>query len=434
MQARGGVIRVPAGAAAYRRRPLRPMAAVRPVSSTRWSFGLLLLFLVLLYASLPLHFPELERAAPAQTVAIAALAVFFLEKWLHGRPLRLARPETHLLLALLVIAGLSTFGALWPRYAAEQTVALLKMVAVYLLVLNTVDSWKRLRLTMGAAVVGGLFPAVGALADYSLRDYRSGERAQWVGLFENPNDLAYALVLLLPLALALAPGARGLGKPLYWGAAIVFTAATLLTFSRGGLLGLWVVALLCLLHWGGTTVRIMGALVMSASLIFATAFWTRRDTGGEVVDEATLRLRMTTIQAGIAMVADRPLLGVGLGCSVLGWPLYAPPDTDAETWLHSHNTIVQVFTETGVLGGATFLLLLGATFHGTYRAARWWRQRRRRDLHRLVTSLEISLVGFLVCGLTGGYLLSWFPYLLLGLASAARALPEPLRPAVKAMR
>jgi hypothetical protein len=38
----------------------------------------------------------------------------------------------------------------------------------------------------------------------------------------------------------------------------------------------------------------------------------------------------------------------------------------------------------------------------------------------LGAGLEIALWGFVVCGLSGGYLLTWFPYILLGLASSAK--------------
>ena len=58
------------------------------------------------------------------------------------------------------------------------------------------------------------------------------------------------------------------------------------------------------------------------------------------------------MKIGAAMLADHPVLGVGLGCSMLGWPLYAPPWYPADGWLGVHNSVVQVFTETGLIGGA----------------------------------------------------------------------------------
>jgi hypothetical protein len=228
----------------------------------------------------------------------------------------------------------------------------------------------------------------------------------------------------MPLALALLSNAKRFVKPLYLGVALAYTAVILLTFSRGGLLALCVVALLCLARWGNPSARILGLCLLGLCLVFATSFWTRKDTTG-LIDQDTVSLRLTTITSGAAMLADHPIFGVGLGCSILGWPLYAPQEmTSWNAWLGVHNTVIQVFTETGVVGGSVFLALIASTLVGTHRAARVWKRRGRHDLHRLVSALEISLYGYLVCGLFGGYLLSWFPYILLGLASAARLLSQ----------
>jgi len=132
-----------------------------------------------------------------------------------------------------------------------------------------------------------------------------------------------------------------------------------------------------------------------------------------------VRQRLSTIQAGINMVEDRPLLGVGPGCSEVGWKKYSPDTTLAQGTLHTHNTFVQVLAETGLLGGGLFYLLLWSGLRKAQRAGRAWKLWGDRDAHRLVSALEIALWGLFVCGLSGGYVLSWFPYLLLGLVAAA---------------
>ena len=54
--------------------------AERP--TTTWSFRLLAVFLLLLYANLPLVVPRLAAFAPAQTIALGALALLVVEvKW-----------------------------------------------------------------------------------------------------------------------------------------------------------------------------------------------------------------------------------------------------------------------------------------------------------------------------------------------------------------
>ena len=51
---------------------------------------------------------------------------------------------------------------------------------------------------------------------------------------------------------------------------------------------------------------------------------------------------------------------------------------------------------------------------------------RKAELNELMAALEIAFWGFVVCGLSGGYVMSWFPYLLAGLIGAAgRIVTEP---------
>ena len=117
------------------------------------------------------------------------------------------------------------------------------------------------------------------------------------------------------------------------------------------------------------------------------------------------------------MFADHPLLGVGLGCSMIAWPLYAPDNVSSRGALVTHNTFIQALGETGILGFVPFMLFVG---FGIYSARKLALDSSRRSLANLGTGLEIAVWGFVVCGLSGGYVLTWFPYILLGLVSSAK--------------
>jgi O-antigen ligase len=391
-----------------------------------WSYRLLLVFLLLLFANLPLLFPTVALVAPAQGVVIAALAALFIERAVSQQPLRLAWPESHLLLAFLGAAAVSSFSALWPKHAGEQTLVLLRYVIVYLLVVNTVDSWPRLRRTSSVLVAGAMFPALGAIRNYFLTGDLVEGRAGWIGIFENPNDLAYTLVLLFPIAVATALAARGVWAIFGWCAIAAYTTAIFVTFSRGGFLAFCVVVLLCFLRWCGPWARLPGLAVAGAAIaVVVSTSWGRMEGFADLLADATLQQRLATVRAGIEMFVDQPLLGVGLGCSVVGWPLYAPAGAVTEGWLHSHNTIIQVLAETGLLGGAPFLLMVAIALWKANRLALPWRKSGRPEIYRAVSALEISLWGFLACGLAGGHVLSWFPYLVIGLVSAACIIPRP---------
>ena len=121
------------------------------------------------------------------------------------------------------------------------------------------------------------------------------------------------------------------------------------------------------------------------------------------------------------MFADHPLLGVGLGCSVIAWPLYAPKDLYSRGALVTHNTVIQPLGETGVFGFVAFVSFVG---FGIYYARKLALDASRRSLANLGAGLEIAVWGFVVCGLSGGYVLTWFPYILVGMVSSAARIRE----------
>ena len=64
------------------------------------------------------------------------------------------------------------------------------------------------------------------------------------GLFDNSNDLALHLVTMIPIAFVLAfENKNPLRKIVFWGITLLMIAAVIITFSRGGFLGLIAMAL-----------------------------------------------------------------------------------------------------------------------------------------------------------------------------------------------
>jgi O-antigen ligase len=380
------------------------------------AYWLLLVFLTLLYSNLPILIPALEMIRPAKLVAAAALGMLVVETVFARKSFDFAWPEGFLLLGFLGGAGLSSLTALWVRQAVEALSDLTKIALVYFFIVNCANTERRLRGVMWTLVIGGLFPAAGALRNYLHGNLVDG-RAAWVGIFANPNDLAYSLVILLPLAAFLATGLGLMPRIGLAGISMVYIAAIFVTFSRGGAVGL--VAVIALYAWRRKSVWLKGLLVLllAAGLILAGRFWTRGEDFSHLNGDNSFRQRWATSQAGLAMFADHPLLGVGLGCSVIAWPLYAPADLYTRSALVTHNTFIEPLAETGIAGFLPFVLFVGL---GLYYAHKLSLRSPGNGLAGLGAGLEISLWGFVVCGLSGPYALSWFPYILVGLVSSAR--------------
>ena len=177
----------------------------RAATGTPASYWLLLAFLFLLYANLPMVMPALDPLHLAKVVAGVALVMLVAERAFARKSLEVASPEGYLLLAFLAAGALSSLTALWPRLAAEAVSDLVKMSIVFFFIANCATTERLLRGVMWTMVIGGLLPAAGTLRNYLQGNLVEG-RAAWVGIFANPNELAYSLVILLPLVAYLSTG------------------------------------------------------------------------------------------------------------------------------------------------------------------------------------------------------------------------------------
>jgi O-antigen ligase len=410
------------------------------------SYGFLLLFVIVLYANPGLLIHQLAALAPAQLVGGFALAAMAFEKLKNREGIWLVWPHSYLLIALVWTAGLSCFTAVWPRLSVDTTIDLAKYFIIYLVLVNSVNNEKRLKGVLWTMVLGGLFPSLGTLHNYAIGKVDPGSTVHWVGVFANSNDLAYSMVLLVPLALALCDGLTNRQRPFLWGLIVVYIATIYLTFSRGGLIGLLAVLVIMGVRHRSGSVRLATFGAVAACLIFMTFFWTRAEGFTNLADY-TLHQRLIQVKAGFEMFLDRPFLGVGLGGSVAAFPLYSPPNLDFTSSFVVHNTFVLALSELGFFGCLFFVMFIAT---GIVDACRMVRAAKAEECSvtdflaenrndespaafrpvnaqamrppasaALVDGIATSLCGYVVCGLFGPYLMSWFPFILVGLVSAA---------------
>ena len=348
----------------------------------------------------------------------AAIFVVVIERMLARQGFEIVWPQTYLVVAFLAAAGLSCLNAVWMRYAVDNTADLAKMIILYVVIVNAINSIPRLRGLLWVMVVGGLCPAIGALWNYSQGQMIEG-RASWVGIFMNPNELAYSLVILIPLAGSLAATVSIRLATVLWAIVAIYIAAIYISFSRGGMLGLLVILAVASLKWKSAAPKVLTLALLAGALAWSAYGWSRQEGFGQLGTDATIHQRVTTIRAGLAMFADHPIFGVGLGSSVVAWPLYAPADAYGDKWLVIHNTFVQALSETGAIGFLLFVLLLGTSLYDAKTMTKG------DQAHAtLAIGVELSLWAFVVCGLSGGFLLSWFPYILIGLVSALKQIGQ----------
>lgn len=404
----------------------------------------LLLFFVLIYAAPGEWIAALSPFQLAKWVAILSLVALLLVKTRVREPLFLTAPETLLLLTFIAVCGISALEALWKQLAAATFLESAKFVIIYLLIINVLLDLERLRQSLWVMVLGGLFPALGTIYRFiSKTALVEGYRGAWVGPFGDPNEMAYSLIVLVPLLwLLFQREKRGIARLLLMGVLGAYLLAIYVSFSRGALVSMGVVFLLLVLRSRQKipALALAGVILIGAVAWAPARYWERAWSIVEFQRDDSAMGRIYAWETGLAILRDRPLFGAGIGCYILAWPLYAPPEA-GKFWRAPHNTLVEVLGETGLVGASLFGALLlttvrdlrrirrkdGPRMDGTNRAASSTGTG-SADLSQFASAIEVALWGFIASGLTLGLARSWFFYILLGLAVSLVRLSRPVRP------
>ncbi len=101
--------------------------------------------------------------------------------------------------------------------------------------------------------------------------------------------------------------------------------------------------------------------------------------------------RVRMLQAGVEMIRDKPLLGVGPANVKEVYALYRKPDAPRARPPHLHNNAVQLWAERGILGLAAYLLLLGLFLRECIRA--WNGPRRMWGEIGVVILVSLTVAG-----------------------------------------
>ena len=232
--------------------------------------------------------------------------------------------------------------------------------------------------------------------------YAMYQQARWggrlgVGLYET-NYFAANLVLVVPVAFAIAADQRSRMARLLWGAAGLFLVyAVVHTSSRGGYLGLLVVGLIqAYRRWGA--LGSLAALGLLLILALPTDLGERavatfdRDAPAPSGLKASNDAHTALFWGGLRMVTDAPLLGVG----PQRFKDFSQEYSGLETPYIAHNTYLELAAEAGLPMLIVFVLLVGAAITTLGRATKV-RGVEDRSLAAWADGLRIGLIGFAVC-------------------------------------
>lgn len=409
----------------------RLRALARPVAAVEiWPVALLLMASVASTAALP--------------IALAVAALFWPIRWLaYGSPTLRSAADWPLAL-LFVSLPVTLWATALPAVTQVEVLRLLTGLALYYAIVNWAGHAhvrRHLRwLALGLAAVG---LALALAAPFTVAWIVAGKLLLIPeGLYRrlpllladpiHPNIMAGALVLLLPLALALPLFAwrelRWFQRLLTVAAALAMLGILLISKSRGALLAVGVVLLLLpALRW-----RRGWLLAPAVALTAATALWWFGPSQALEALTSTQALggldgRLEVWSRGLYMAQDFPFTGIGMGTfrqvANAMYPFFlAGPDADIP---HAHNLLLQIAVDQGLPGLIMWLAALLLVIAGAWSVYRHGRRADDRWLSALGAGLLASQAALLVHGLLDAALWGTRPALLAwavwGLAMAAQA-------------
>jgi O-antigen ligase len=192
------------------------------------------------------------------------------------------------------------------------------------------------------------------------------KRGQGVGGFlGDENDFAMTLNMIVPFAFFLAQTEqRRTKKLLYFGLTGLFVLAVIVSFSRGGFVGLLVVGLYCWLRSPKKlrSLAVIVALGLLVSLAAREGYRERIDSiWVEGASAGTGEDRVFMWKVAWKMFLSNPVIGVGQDNFPVRFADYEPPERlygVTRTWRAAHSLYFTLLPELGLVGVVLFLRTL----------------------------------------------------------------------------
>ena len=377
-----------------------------------FAYAGLILFTVLLYLR-PNEVLPIGTFPIVKIITIGTLVAFFVERFGQGGSISVMPKPFKYLLAVAGLAILSIpLGLDSENSYTAFTDLFLKILLVFLLTINVVSSFRRLQLLMEVTVLSAAVVGLLTLFDYAQgKNLVEGGRATGAlgGIFRNPNDLALALNVLLPIAFTLGLSRRNqFSKLLYFLSAAVFAMTIAATQSRSGFVTIVLAGLFFLIQLGRRYPAAWAVAALAAVAFLASGpgrIFTIFDAAdGDSTAAESGSTRWELVKRGIEVAGANPvrwLFGVGLD----NFRIVSIKD------LVSHNAYLQVFNEIGLPAFIFYVLFLVSVIGIAGRIVkRYQKERGYRQVWLTAVGIQAALVAYVVGSFFASVAFQWYVY------------------------
>lgn len=365
------------------------------------SFWMLCAYFFFEYVRPQSLYPQLDVIPWTQIALIATLVTVFFNKSVNW----VSSPVNKLFFIFCLIIVLSGIFAFMPALAWDYRNTMLGWVLVYFLVINIVNTEKRLVLFLLAYFLFNFKMSQHGAIEWASRGFSF---AGWglvgaPGWFRNSGEYAIQMLIFGSLAIAFVYSLKD-----YWGkykkwfffaAAATGYMAVMGASSRGAQLAILAVAVWMLLKqkWG---VRGLATILVISVALYMVLPDEQIQRFHDIGNDPDSLQRLAYWEYGFNEVIPKyPVLGVGYN-NWLSYVSFMVPDGMGPHQIvqQPHNIFIQAASELGITGLLSFLLLVIYAFVVNARTRAIAEKFDNKLIYNLSYGLDAGLVGYLVAG------------------------------------
>ncbi|MGA7294478.1 MAG: O-antigen ligase family protein [Terriglobales bacterium] len=351
--------------------------------------------------------PGMQYIPWAKITAIMAMWGLFNALGKTKRTFKDLPKMANLLLYMIILLYLGAFlSPIWRGGALKRTIDFSKIYVCWVLIFLIITSFARLRRIIFIQAFSVVMVCIAAI----IKGYDVPRLDQVLGgFYSNPNDLAFAVVLSLPYALAFLVTAKNGAMKIFWffGMLLMLTVI-FLTASRAGFIDLVCSYTIALYYIAvrGKRYYLIVASVLIGVLIMSTVGGKLYDrfnalSGDSSTDQSaygSYLARKFLMEKAVEGIEHYPVLGLGVRNF----------ETYSTIWHEVHMTYLQICVEGGIPVLILYLMFFYRDFQNMFAL------HRMKDLDPEIRvfagALTGSQVGFVVGALFAPEAYQFFPY------------------------
>ena len=351
--------------------------------------------------------PGMQYVPMAKITAIMAMWGLFNALGKTKRTVKDLPKMANLLLYMIILLYISAvLSPIWKGGALKRTIDFSKIYVVWVLVFLLITTFARLKRIIFIQAFSVVMICIAAI----IKGYNVPRLDQVLGgFYSNPNDLAFAVVLSLPYALAFFVMAKkGVVKAFWVFGMLIMLTVIFLTASRAGFIDLVCSYSIALYYIAirGKRMYIVFVSILVGVLIMSTVggkLYDRftalsGDSGTENSAYGSYEARKFLMEKSIEGIEHYPILGLGVRNF----------ETYSTIWHEVHMTYLQICVEGGIPVLILYLMFFWRDFQNMF--ALHAMKDLDPDVRVFAGALTGSQVGFVVGALFAPEAYQFFPY------------------------